>query len=129
ADAGRFVPVPRLLLQPLPARRTDQEHPRLLLGQPGLPLRSRRLTLAVAVAAAVLTGCGSGTERACGGAAGRTGVGLTVEAPLADAVSKATMKTCWGDTCTTANLTLHADTKAEPIECTGTGQDAACGAS
>lgn len=43
-DARRVVPVPRVLLQPLPRRRPQRQHPRQLQRQHGIPHRRRRLT-------------------------------------------------------------------------------------
>lgn len=86
--------------------------------------------MVTAFLAAFLTSCGTvGPEGACTEIGARVGVGLSIEAPDADRVSKATMKVCWNGACERHDLELYPSTSAAPATCSGTDPDHACGAS
>lgn len=60
---------------------------------------------AVLLAAALITGCAP-EPRACGLVAAVPGVGLTIEAPLASRVTRASMEVCWDGACRSSPLVL-----------------------
>ncbi|SEF30769.1 hypothetical protein SAMN05421837_105373 [Amycolatopsis pretoriensis] len=82
------------------------------------------------IAVLLVAGCGqagSGGGVACPDIGTRVGIGLTVPDPAG--VTRATLDACWGDQCVTRPVDLQPETAAGATSCTGTGPDAACGAS
>lgn len=70
---------------------------------------------------ALLTGCGaSPAGAACPAMAARAGIGLEIEAPLAEKVAKATING--------TDIHLDESTRSEPAGCAGNQPDQACSA-
>ncbi|MET0133179.1 MAG: hypothetical protein ABW215_06255 [Kibdelosporangium sp.] len=93
--------------------------------------RDLRTTLAAA-ALATLAACGASPgapdELTCSNIGLRKGISLDIDPAYAAKVDKATLKTCWENTCRDSALALYPSSRTSAAPCTGTDPNSACAA-